>query len=314
MERLGLDSAAAIAMIAFGTSITKPDVYAACAEPASAGPPSRLGGLALPSVGSIFRSYNAVLERAAGRDDLEALVLVHQDAEIVDADFCAGARRALTTPKSAVVGCVGAIGVRSIAWWEGSVTCASFIHRYEDQEAATCPHSRGRGPRRRRTPARRGRHGRRLRAPAVAVGRANAALRRVARPPARLRHRLLPAGSRRRAQGRHGRLPRHPHPPARPVRGSGGMDPGPHAGGGEVGRARAGLRHRSRDVEGARAARRGRARGGSPPRPHEPARDATRRRASSSARWPRRPRASRGGSRRRCACVGRSRVAAAEPR
>jgi Glycosyltransferase like family len=29
-----------------------------------------------------------------------------------------------------VVGCVGAIGVRSIAWWEGSVTWASFVHRY----------------------------------------------------------------------------------------------------------------------------------------------------------------------------------------
>ena len=28
-----------------------------------------------------------------------------------------------------MVGCVGAIGVRSIAWWEGSVTWASFVHR-----------------------------------------------------------------------------------------------------------------------------------------------------------------------------------------
>jgi hypothetical protein len=31
-----------------------------------------------------------------------------------------------------VVGCVGSIGVRSIAWWEGSVTWASFIHRYTE--------------------------------------------------------------------------------------------------------------------------------------------------------------------------------------
>ena len=27
---------------------------------------------------------------------------------------------------------MGAIGVRSIAWWEGSVTWASFIHRYQE--------------------------------------------------------------------------------------------------------------------------------------------------------------------------------------
>ena len=49
-------------------------------------------------------------------------MLVHQDAEIVDADFCARVRRALADPDVAIVGCVGAIGVRSIAWWEGSVT------------------------------------------------------------------------------------------------------------------------------------------------------------------------------------------------
>ena len=30
----------------------------------------------------------------------------------------------------AIVGCAGAIGVRSIAWWEGAVTWASFEHRY----------------------------------------------------------------------------------------------------------------------------------------------------------------------------------------
>jgi hypothetical protein len=31
-----------------------------------------------------------------------------------------------------VVGCCGAIGVRSIAWWEASVTLSSFINRYEE--------------------------------------------------------------------------------------------------------------------------------------------------------------------------------------
>ena len=30
------------------------------------------------------------------------------------------------------MGCAGAIGVRNIAWWDGSVTMASFSHRYEE--------------------------------------------------------------------------------------------------------------------------------------------------------------------------------------
>jgi hypothetical protein len=124
-------------MIAFGSAITRPDVYGRCAEPgirraAEAG--SEL--LALPSVGSIFRSYNALLDRAAELDELEALVLVHQDAEIVDEDFCHKVRDALSDPDVAVAGCVGAIGVRSIAWWEGSVTQASFVQRYDDEHGA----------------------------------------------------------------------------------------------------------------------------------------------------------------------------------
>jgi hypothetical protein len=87
----------------------------------------------------VFASYNALLDLAATREDLEALVLVHQDAEIVDADFCAKAREALADPVVGVVGCVGAIGVRSIAWWEGSVALASFVHRYDEHGGGDLP-------------------------------------------------------------------------------------------------------------------------------------------------------------------------------
>ena len=59
-------------------------------------------------------------------------MLVHQDAEIVDADLCAKLREALRDPEVGLIGCVGALDVRSIAWWEGSVTLASFINRYEE--------------------------------------------------------------------------------------------------------------------------------------------------------------------------------------
>jgi hypothetical protein len=120
-------------MIAFGSSITKPEVYARCARAGierAAEPGAEV--IAGDAVGSISRSYNQLLDRARGLEGLEALVLVHQDAEIVDADFCSKIRAALGDPEVAVVGCVGAVGVRSIAWWEGSVTLASFANRYEE--------------------------------------------------------------------------------------------------------------------------------------------------------------------------------------
>jgi hypothetical protein len=127
-------------VIVFGCSITDPALYRRCAEPGlrrAAEPDSEV--LANAAAGSIFRSYNLILDAAAERDDLEALVLVHQDAELCDTDFCARLRRALSDPDVGVVGCVGAIGVRSIAWWEGSVTWASFTHRYGELGGGELP-------------------------------------------------------------------------------------------------------------------------------------------------------------------------------
>jgi hypothetical protein len=118
-------------MIVFGSSVTSRELYERCAEPGIrlvAEHDSQV--IAGPAAGSIYRSYNLMMEQAAALDDLEGLVLVHQDAEIVDPDFCRKLREALRDPQVGVVGCVGAIGVRSIAWWEGSVTWASFVHRY----------------------------------------------------------------------------------------------------------------------------------------------------------------------------------------
>ena len=120
-------------MIAFATATTKPDVYRRCAEPGIARAAEADSEVrAMPSIGSIFASYNALLDEFSERDELEALVLVHQDAEIIDADFCQIVRRALADPHVGVVGCVGAVGVRSIAWWEASVTLASFVNRYQE--------------------------------------------------------------------------------------------------------------------------------------------------------------------------------------
>jgi Glycosyltransferase like family len=129
-----------VPMIAFGSSVTKPEVYRRCAEPGIlrvAEADSEVH--AMEAIGSIFHSYNALLDQFAARQDLEALVLIHQDAEIVDSNFCATVRRCLEDPQVGLVGCVGAIGVRSIAWWEASVTCASFINRYDEHGGGDLP-------------------------------------------------------------------------------------------------------------------------------------------------------------------------------
>lgn len=120
-------------MIVFGSSITAPDQYLHYAEPGirrAVEPDSEVWPFS--AAGSIMRSYNLLLDRAAQRDDIEALVLLHQDTEIVDPDFCRKAREALADPDVGVVGAAGAIGVRSIAYWEGSVTWGSFVHRYPE--------------------------------------------------------------------------------------------------------------------------------------------------------------------------------------
>lgn len=118
-------------MIAFGSSITSPEVFERCAKPGielAAETDSKV--FAHAAAGPIARGYNLILEQTAGLEDLEAVVLVHQDAEIVDPEFCPKLRRALRDEQVGVVGCLGATGVRSIAWWEGTVTWSSSFYRY----------------------------------------------------------------------------------------------------------------------------------------------------------------------------------------
>jgi hypothetical protein len=118
-------------MIAFACSITEPEPFRRYAEPGirlAAEPDSEV--YAFAAVGSISRSYNLLLDAAAVRDDLEALVIVHPHTEIVDPRMCDKIRAAFADEQVAVLGSAGATGVHSIAWWEGSVTSASVIHRY----------------------------------------------------------------------------------------------------------------------------------------------------------------------------------------
>jgi Glycosyltransferase like family len=127
-------------MIAFGCPITKGRLYERYAAPGIrlvAEPDSEV--FAYQSGGSIFRAYNTLMEMAAKHDDLEALVLLHQDSEFTDPGFCSKIREALSDPEVAIVGAAGAIGVRNISWWEGMVTWASFAHRYEEMGGGDIP-------------------------------------------------------------------------------------------------------------------------------------------------------------------------------
>jgi Glycosyltransferase like family len=127
-------------MIVFGCAINRAEAYERWARPGierareedSAVYPNS-------SPGSIFRAYNLLLDQAAAHDDLEALVLVHQDVEIVDAQFCSKVRHSLSDPDVALAGCVGALDARSLAWWEGAVTWASFTHRYYEHGGGELP-------------------------------------------------------------------------------------------------------------------------------------------------------------------------------
>jgi hypothetical protein len=127
-------------MIAFGSPINDHEAYRRYAEPGIrlvAEHDSELYPLA--AVESACRSFNLLLETAARNDELEALVLLHPHVELTDTDFCRKVRQALRDPDVGVIGSVGATGVRSIAWWEGSVSSAPLVHRYHEHGGGELP-------------------------------------------------------------------------------------------------------------------------------------------------------------------------------
>ncbi len=127
-------------MIAFGCSISEPDPYLRYSRPGiqlAAEPDSAIFPFA--AVGTVGRSYNLLLDAAAAHGDLEALVIVHPHLEITDPDLCAKLRAAFSDPEVAVVGCAGATGVRTIAWWEGEVSCGEVTHRYLEHHGGELP-------------------------------------------------------------------------------------------------------------------------------------------------------------------------------
>jgi Glycosyltransferase like family len=68
---------------------------------------------------SVSVPYNLILDEAATIPGLEAVVLLHEDAEIRDSRFCELVRRSMSLPQVGAIGPIGSRGVRSIAWWAG---------------------------------------------------------------------------------------------------------------------------------------------------------------------------------------------------
>jgi hypothetical protein len=109
-------------MIAFAACVGSPAKLAMYAAPGLARamePDSVFAELTTDR--SIHEAYNEALEHFAGVPGLEALVLLHEDTELLDADFCARVRAVLGDPSVAVAGPIGACGVTSLRWWEGTI-------------------------------------------------------------------------------------------------------------------------------------------------------------------------------------------------
>jgi Glycosyltransferase like family len=127
-------------LIAFGTAIVDAAAYIRYARPgiqAAAEPGAQV--FAFEAIGNVCRSNNLLLDAAAARDDLEALVLVDEHVELDDPELCAKLRGALRDPDVAVVGWMGATGVRTIAWWDGRISCGPVLQQFNEHGGGRLP-------------------------------------------------------------------------------------------------------------------------------------------------------------------------------
>jgi GT2 family glycosyltransferase len=126
-------------MIAFGSAVTSQEKYERFALPGcrlAAEPDSVL--IAMPNEGStLSQGYNRILDQLAERDDLEAVVLLHQDLEIANPDFVEVVRDCLTDPEVAIIGAAGAPRVHGLDWWEPGPVIGDFEWAYQRDGGGT---------------------------------------------------------------------------------------------------------------------------------------------------------------------------------
>jgi hypothetical protein len=127
-------------LIAFASSIVDGAAYTRYARPgirAAVEPGAAV--LAYEAVGTVCQSCNVLLDAAAKLDDLEALVLVEEHVEVDDPGLCAKVRAAFADPDVAVAGWMGATGVRTLAWWEGRISCGPVVVHYDEYGGGRLP-------------------------------------------------------------------------------------------------------------------------------------------------------------------------------
>lgn len=104
-------------MIAYGCVIGSEDRFN---EQANAGISLVSGGFepfTVRGASSIFVALNELCDRAREIPDVEALVLPHDDLQLLDPGFETKLRRELEEPDVAVIGAIGGEGVRDMGWW-----------------------------------------------------------------------------------------------------------------------------------------------------------------------------------------------------
>lgn len=81
---------------------------------------------------SIATAYNSIMAEAEANPALAALVLLHDDVELLE-DPSETLRHVFQDPSIAVVGLIGSTGARSIAWWDGERVgaVASSVRQYD---------------------------------------------------------------------------------------------------------------------------------------------------------------------------------------
>lgn len=110
-------------MIAFATVIGNPEKYARYTKRSLelfAEPESLI--VTIDDQTSMADNYNQVLEAICDADDVEALVLLHEDVTFRNPRICDRIREAINHhPEVAIFGPVGAREITGIAWWEGEI-------------------------------------------------------------------------------------------------------------------------------------------------------------------------------------------------
>ena len=107
-------------MLLFGCAVTNEEVFRRIAEPSMRRAATGGDRVVYRAGLSLQSAYNEMLDEAAGIDGLEGVVLIHQDVELADPSLASKLRARLSEPAVAVVGAIGARGVRSAAIFSGT--------------------------------------------------------------------------------------------------------------------------------------------------------------------------------------------------